>query len=99
LPALYACHSLEESLKLIITNNSPENMASNQNKPLSAPSLSKFITASLPKDAEPQLKSSTDAIAVAAHAGMLAVGFRLVGLGEDHKIGNAPVWQTRSERD
>lgn len=63
-------------------------MASSQGSiALAAPSLSKYIAASLPKNAEPQLKSPTDAIAVAVHAGMLAVGFRLVGLGEDHKIG------------
>jgi len=44
------------------------------------------MVASLPKDASPQLKNSFDAVALAAHAGMMAVGFRLIGLGEDHKI-------------
>lgn len=62
-------------------------MATNQNNPLAAPSLSKYIAASLPKDADPQLKSPTDAVAAAVHAGMISVGFRLVGLGEDHRIG------------
>ncbi|KAK5121464.1 hypothetical protein LTR85_005297 [Meristemomyces frigidus] len=52
----------------------------------SAGNLSQYMIASLPKDASPQLKNSFDAIALAAHAGMLAVGFRLIGLGEDHKI-------------
>lgn len=54
---------------------------------LSASSLSSYIAQSLHKGASPQLKNATDAIAIACHAGMLAVGFRLVGLGEDHKIG------------
>lgn len=54
---------------------------------LSASSLAKFIASSLTPDAAPQLKSPTDAIALACHAGMLAVGFKLVGLGEDDRIG------------
>lgn len=41
--------------------------------------------ASLPPSS-PTLQNAFDAIALAAHAGMLAVGFRLVGLGEDHRI-------------
>jgi len=53
---------------------------------LSAPTLSRNMIASLPKDASPQLKNPYDAVALAVHAGMLSVGFRLVGLGEDHKI-------------
>jgi len=52
----------------------------------SATSLCHFISASLSKDAEPQLKTLYDAVAIVTHACMLAVGFRLVGLGEDHKI-------------
>jgi hypothetical protein len=54
---------------------------------LGASSLASFISSSLSKDASPQLRNPTDAIAIACHAGMLAVGFRLVGLGEDDKIG------------
>jgi hypothetical protein len=53
---------------------------------MSAPSLSRLMSASLPKDVEPQLKNAYDAIALASHAGLLAAGFRLVGLGEDHKL-------------
>ncbi len=41
---------------------------------------------SLPRDASPQLNNAFDAIALAAHSSLLAVGFRLVGLGEDHRI-------------
>lgn len=41
---------------------------------------------SLPKEASPQLKTAFDAVALAAHSSFLAVGFRLVGLGEDHRI-------------
>jgi hypothetical protein len=43
--------------------------------------------ASLPKDATPQIKGPYDAVALAVHAGMIAVGFKLIGLGEDHRIG------------
>ncbi|OCK76611.1 hypothetical protein K432DRAFT_360064 [Lepidopterella palustris CBS 459.81] len=54
--------------------------------PLSAGSLATFMAASLPKGAAPPLKNPYDAVALAVHAGMVAVGFRLVGLGEDHQI-------------
>lgn len=54
--------------------------------PLGADSLAKFMASSLPNDVSPQLKTPTEAIALAAHAGMLAVGFRLIGLGEEHRI-------------
>ncbi len=57
--------------------------------PLSAGSLGLFMASSLPKSEGPQLKNSTEAIALAVHAGMLAVGFRLIGLGEDERIGRA----------
>jgi len=55
--------------------------------PLSAASLSLFMATCLPKGKGPQLKSPTEAIALAVNAGMTAVGFRLIGLGEDEKIG------------
>lgn len=55
--------------------------------PLSAGSLSLFMATSLPRGEESQLKGPTEAIALAVHAGMLAVGFRLIGLGEDERIG------------
>lgn len=45
---------------------------------------------SLPVEAKPQLKNPYDAVALLSHACMLVVGFRLVGLGEDHKIGISP---------
>ncbi|TKA33764.1 hypothetical protein B0A50_00600 [Salinomyces thailandicus] len=53
---------------------------------LGAVNLSQFIASSLPPASSPQIKNTFDAIAVASHAGMLAVGFRLIGLGEEHKI-------------
>jgi hypothetical protein len=65
----------------------PPNTAGN---PLSAASLSTFMAASLPKGsdgADPQLKTTYEAVALASHACMIAVGFRLVGLGEDDRIG------------
>ncbi|KAJ4368302.1 hypothetical protein N0V83_006658 [Neocucurbitaria cava] len=54
--------------------------------PLSAGSLSLFMATSLPKGEGSQLKSPTEAVALAVHAGMLAVGFRLIGVGEDTRI-------------
>lgn len=57
--------------------------------PLSAGSLALFMATSLPKSAGPQLKNGTEAVALAVHAAMIAVGFRLVGLGEDDRIGKA----------
>ena len=53
---------------------------------LSADNISHYMVASLSKDKSPQLNSAFDAIALATHASLLAVGFRLVGLGEDHRI-------------
>ncbi|KAF1964578.1 hypothetical protein BU23DRAFT_520908 [Bimuria novae-zelandiae CBS 107.79] len=44
------------------------------------------MASSLPKAAESKLNSAYEAVALAAHAGMLAVGFRLIGLGEDDRI-------------
>lgn len=64
----------------------PENSAGN---PLSAPSLSTFMASSLPKAADSKLNNAYEAVALAAHAGMIAVGFRLIGLGEDDKISEA----------
>ncbi|EKG13379.1 PI31 proteasome regulator [Macrophomina phaseolina MS6] len=61
-------------------------MPNTAGNPLSAGSLALFMTTSLPRDASPQLKNPYDAIALAVHAGMVAVGFRLIGLGEDHRI-------------
>ncbi|KAF2428343.1 hypothetical protein EJ08DRAFT_651114 [Tothia fuscella] len=54
--------------------------------PLSADSLASLMAASLPKDTSPQIKGAYDAIALVVHAGMIAVGFKLKGLGEDHTI-------------
>lgn len=63
---------------------------------LSSESLSNLIIASLPSHANPKLKVGCDAIAVAAHATMLTVGFRLVGLDEDHRI-EAPTQSATAE--
>ena len=58
--------------------------------PLSAGSLSLFMATSLPTGDGPLLKNATEAIALAVHAGMIAVGFRLIGLGEEERIGEFP---------
>ena len=42
---------------------------------------------SLPKDSAKEIRTPYEAIALLCHSSMLAVGFRLVGLGEDHKLG------------
>lgn len=55
--------------------------------PLSAGSLSLFMATSLPRGEGHQLKNPIEAIALAVHAGMIAVGFRLIGLGEEDRIG------------
>lgn len=62
-------------------------MSINSGNVFSAQNLSEYMYRSLPKGSDPHLKSPYDAIALICHACMLAVGFRLVGLGEDHKIG------------
>lgn len=54
--------------------------------PLSAASLAKYMLASLPKSASPQLENGFDAVALAAHASLLSVGFRLIGLNEDDRL-------------
>ncbi|KAJ9632383.1 hypothetical protein H2203_000788 [Taxawa tesnikishii (nom. ined.)] len=63
----------------MVQNNSPRNA-------LSADAVSRMMAASLPKDISPQINTVYDAVALACHSGMLSVGFRLVGLGEDHRI-------------
>jgi hypothetical protein len=66
--------------------------------PLSAGSLSTFMAASLPRTAGRQLKNPYEAVALAVHAGMLAVGFRLVGLGDEGRIGEFDPSQLLSRR-
>jgi hypothetical protein len=53
--------------------------------PLSAASLSTFMAALLPRGEE--LKNAYEAIALTVHAAMIAVGFRLIGLGDDDRMG------------
>jgi hypothetical protein len=57
--------------------------------PLGADSLSVFMASSLPKDAGSELKNAYEAVALAVHACMIAVGFRLVGLGDEHRVGQS----------
>ncbi|KAL8755988.1 MAG: hypothetical protein Q9184_004651, partial [Pyrenodesmia sp. 2 TL-2023] len=49
-------------------------------------SLCGYMLQSLPKDASPHLRNPYDAVALLSHACFIAVGFRLEGLGEDHRI-------------
>lgn len=53
--------------------------------PLSADWLAGIIAKSLPSDTSSQIKSPYDAIAVAVHAALTAVRFRLTGLSEEQR--------------
>ena len=66
--------------------------------PLGVESLLAMMAASLPKRPGPQIKNPYAAIALAVHACMVAVGFRLKGLGEDHRIGQRPECSRTSNR-
>src|ERR1700760_635659 len=55
---------------------------------LGAASVLKVMASSLPRDASPQIKSAYDAIALAVHASLHLVGFRLVAVSEDGSMGN-----------
>jgi hypothetical protein len=63
-------------------------MASN---PLSTDSILKHMADALPThakdDTNSDISSSYEAIALFSHACMVAVGFRLLGFGEEQKIG------------
>ena len=59
----------------------------------SALNLSEYMTASLPPTSQPHLRNPYDAVALLSHACMLAVGFRLSGLGEEHTIPVSPTDQ------
>lgn len=63
-------------------------MSLNEGNVFSSKNLCEAMLSSLPKDASPHLRDPYDAVALLSHACMLAVGFRLEGLGEDHHIGN-----------
>ena len=62
-------------------------MTGNRAHVLSADHLSHVMLASLPRSQAVKLRNPYDALALLCHACMLAVGFRLVGLNEDHKLG------------
>ena len=64
-------------------------MSTNNGNVFSAEILSEYIYKSLSKEPSLELKNPYDAFALLTHACMLAVGFRLIGLGEDHRIGNS----------
>lgn len=62
-------------------------MTINSGNIFSALSLSRYMLSSLSENT-PQLRNPLDATALLIHACMLSVGFRLIGLGEDHQIGS-----------
>ena len=61
-------------------------MALNAGNVFSAHALSDYMIKSLPTELAPQLRNPYDAVALLSHSCMLAVGFRLIGLGEGHSI-------------
>ena len=66
---------------------------------LCAPSILEYISKSLPTRSpggSAPLKNPYAAIAIFSHACMLAVGFRLTGLGEEHRIGRVGLSVQRS---
>ncbi|KAL8824943.1 MAG: hypothetical protein Q9191_004712 [Dirinaria sp. TL-2023a] len=62
----------------------------NSGNRFSALNLSEYMTASLPATSGPHLRDPYDAVALLAHACMIAVDFRLNGLGEEHTIPVSP---------
>ncbi|KAF7510377.1 hypothetical protein GJ744_006656 [Endocarpon pusillum] len=78
-------------------------MTSSSNSALSAESLLNLMVRSLPSKSSAEsslvVKDSYAAIGLFAHACMLAVGFRLIGLGEDHKIDSQDVQRLPAEWD
>ncbi|KAL8861758.1 MAG: hypothetical protein Q9178_001959 [Gyalolechia marmorata] len=58
----------------------------NQGNIFSSKNLCKCMLSSLPEDVSPQIRDPYDAVALLANACMMAVGFRLQGFGEDHRI-------------
>ncbi|KAL8781875.1 MAG: hypothetical protein Q9213_005816 [Squamulea squamosa] len=59
----------------------------NQGNVFSTKNLCAYMLSSLPKDASPQIRDAYDAVALLGNTCMMTVGFRLLGLGEDHTIG------------
>ncbi|KAL8664905.1 MAG: hypothetical protein Q9202_002614 [Teloschistes flavicans] len=64
-------------------------MSINKGNVFSSKNLCEYMLSSLPKGVSPELRDPYDAVALLSHACMLAVGFRLEGLGEDHKTEEA----------
>ncbi|KAL9599481.1 MAG: hypothetical protein Q9219_003820 [cf. Caloplaca sp. 3 TL-2023] len=61
-------------------------MALNKGNVFSSKNLCEYMLSSLPQDESPHLRDPYDAVALLSHACMMAVGFRLEGLGEDHRL-------------
>ncbi|KAL8635437.1 MAG: hypothetical protein Q9228_007067, partial [Teloschistes exilis] len=61
----------------------------NKGNVFSSKNLCEYMLSSLPKEVSPHLRDPYDAVALFSHACMLTVGFRLEGLGEDHKTEEA----------
>lgn len=62
-------------------------MTVNKGNVFSAEKLTEYMLSNLPEDSSPALNNPYDAVAILSHACMIAVGFRLIGLGEDHTLG------------
>lgn len=58
--------------------------------PFSPHTILRLMAECLPPNEQPQLRNPHDAIALFTHACMLSVGFKLVGLSEDDRLGSCP---------
>ena len=57
----------------------------NRGNVFSAQNLSEIMSLSL---GSTKIRDAWDAVALISHVAMLIIGFRIVGLGEDHKLGS-----------
>lgn len=55
--------------------------------PFSHQALASTMAASVPASTSPHLTSAHEVVALAVHAAMANAGYRIVGLGEDDRIG------------
>ncbi|KAI4214864.1 MAG: hypothetical protein LQ351_002577 [Letrouitia transgressa] len=65
-------------------------MTVNKGNVFSAEKLTEYMLSSLPEDSSSALNNPYDAVALLSHACMIAVGFRLIGLGEDYTLEAPP---------
>lgn len=90
--ALDNSYHLIYSRRPLFSVSNMSSMSLNSSNVFSSKNLCEVMLSSLPKAASPHLRDPYDAVALLSHACMLAVGFRLEGLGEDHRIGSSVLY-------